>query len=453
VARLAACLLAWLPIAQETRDMPQQPHSTDLESACPTTATSDPRHGRTSRRSFLGGAVALSCGAAGSLPAGGLFAGGEQRLRVGLVGCGGRGTGAAAQAMAADPTVRVVALGDVFADQVTSAAAVLGGPQGLAGGQFDCPPCRRFVGPDAYQRVIESGVDVVLLAAPPHVRPLHLEAAVAAGKHVYCEKPVAIDAAGVVRAALAATHSRAAGLALVSGFCFRRDARMVELVGRLHDGAIGRPLSVQAHAAIGLPWCKPLESSHDRGDWPLRNWISFARFSGGHFVEHHVQAIDRAVWILGDVPPVAAEPLDRRAGFAAAERPHGGAIATIGDCPATTPVRYRFADGRTIEASIDRQEQRRDRHVERAIGSAGSCDLVAGRIVGRRPWGAAQPPRAGRHAATIEALVRGILSGRVNHDGETMCRSTLMAVMGRMAAETGRPVAWGELASSASATA
>lgn len=430
--------------------MPQQPPSTDLESACLTTATSTPCQGRTSRRSFLGGAVAVSCGAVGSLPAGGLFAGGEQRLRVGLVGCGGRGTGAAAQAMAADPTVRVVALGDVFADQVASAAAVLGGPHGLAGGQFDCPPCRRFVGPDAYQRVIESGVDVVLLAAPPHVRPLHLEAAVAAGKHVYCEKPVAIDAAGVVRAALAATRSRAAGLTLVSGFCFRRDARTVELVDRLHDGAIGRPLAVQAHAAIGLPWRKPRESDHDRGDWPLRNWISFARFSGGHFVEHHVQAIDRAVWILGDVPPVAAEPL---AGLVAVTGPRGDeAIGAIGDCPATTAVRYRFADGRTIEASIVRREQAGDRVVETAVGSAGSCDLMAGRIVGRGAWEAGQPPRAGRHAATIEALVRGILSGRVSHDGGTMCRSTLMAVMGRMAAETGRPVAWGELAGSASAT-
>ncbi len=435
--------------------MPQQPSSTALEPARMTTPTADTLRAGisrgTSRRSFLGGAIAVSCGAAGGLPAGGLFAGGEQRLRVGLVGCGGRGTGAAAQAMAADPTVRVVALGDVFADQVASAVEVLGGPQGAAEKQFDCPPARRFVGHDAYRRVIESGVDVVLLAAPPHVRPLHLEAAVAAGKHVYCEKPVAIDAAGVVRAALAAARGRAAGLALVSGFCFRHDERMVELVERIHDGAIGRPLAVQAHAAIGLPWRKPIDSRHDQGEWPLRNWISFARFSGGHLVEHHVQAIDRAVWILGDVPPVAAEPLASPApttgsGF-------DGAIGAIGDCPAAAAVRYRFADGRTIEASIDRREQFSDRIVETAVGSAGTCDLVRGRIVGRGAWAAGPAPRAGRHAATIEGLVRGILSGRVAHDGETMCRSTLTAVMGRMAVETGRPVAWGDLASRASATA
>ncbi|MFM8804621.1 MAG: hypothetical protein ACKOK8_12050, partial [Planctomycetia bacterium] len=136
--------------------------------------------------SFLGGALAVSCGTSGILPAGGLFAGGEQRLRVGLVGCGGRGTGAAAQAMAADPTVRVVALGDVFADQMSSAADVLSGTEHGRAGRFDCPPERRFVGPDAYLRVIESDLDVVLLAAPPDVRPRHLEAAVAAGRHVYC---------------------------------------------------------------------------------------------------------------------------------------------------------------------------------------------------------------------------------------------------------------------------
>ena len=259
-----------------------------------------------SRRWFLGGTVAASSAALFSLPTGGLFAAGEQRLRVGLVGCGGRGTGAALQALEADPAVRVVALGDVFADRVASSAEVLG----AAGERFDCPAAQRFVGQDAYRLVIDSGVDIVLLAAPPHTRPLHLEAAVSAGKHVYCEKPVAIDAAGVVRAAAAAARSRANGLSLVSGFCFRRDARMVEMVARIHDGAIGRPRLVQTHAAIGLPWRQPLEIGSDSGDWPLRNWISFARFSGGHFVEQHVQAIDRAAWVSQALPAISGGPPD-----------------------------------------------------------------------------------------------------------------------------------------------
>ncbi|MFM9198077.1 MAG: Gfo/Idh/MocA family protein, partial [Planctomycetia bacterium] len=379
--------------------MPKPPPAVVLAPAHLTTAPTDTVRGQiprgTTRRSFLGGALAVSCGTPGILPAGGLFAGGEQRLRVGLVGCGGRGTGAAAQAMAADPTVRVVALGDVFADQVSAAADVLSGTEHGRAGRFDCPPERRFVGPDAYLRVIESDLDVVLLAAPPHVRPRHLEAAVAAGRHVYCEKPVAIDVAGVMRAAAAAARGRAAGLAIVSGFCFRHDDRMSELVGRIHDGAIGRPLSVRAHAAIGLPWRKPAGSGHDRGDRPLRNWISFARFSGGHFVEHHVQAIDRAIWIMGDEPPALAEPLDLPA---AAGRRGDGPTDAFGDCPATTAVRYRYADGRSIEASIDRRQQGRDRIFETVIGSAGTGDVVRASIVGRRPWAAGGAAGPGRHA-------------------------------------------------------
>ena len=123
-----------------------------------------------SRRSFLGGTVATTCAAAGTLPTGLCFAASEQRLRVGLVGCGGRGTGAALQALEADPSVRVVALGDVFADQVASAADVLG----RAGGRFDCPPSQRFVGPDAYRRVIDSGVDVAICTDNPGIHNVRL---------------------------------------------------------------------------------------------------------------------------------------------------------------------------------------------------------------------------------------------------------------------------------------
>lgn len=432
---------------------PDKPAPDSMNTGMVTTAGIAPVRSRgagsgTSRRSFLGGTIATSCAVAGTLPAGGLFAAGEQRLRVGLVGCGGRGTGAAMQALQADPTVRLVAIGDVFADQIASAAEVLSS----AGGRFDCPPGRRFVGHDAYRRVIDSGVDLVLLASPPHVRPVHLEAAVAAGKHVYCEKPVAIDAAGVVRAAAAAARSRAAGLALVSGFCHRRDAGTIEMIARIHGGEIGRPRLVRAHAAVGLPWRKPAESHQASGEWPLRNWISFTRFSGGHFVDDHVQAIDRAAWIMGDVAPLTAEGLAAAIDAGPAPRfahrlaDGNDATGAIGDCPPFTAVRYTFADGRTIEASIDRRERAVCHRIETVVGSAGTVDLVHGTIEGRRGRGAIGRPGPGRFRATMQTLVDGILSGRVAHDGDTMCRSTLMAVMGRLAAASDRPVAWGDLA-------
>jgi predicted dehydrogenase len=138
-----------------------------------------------------------------------------------------------------------------------------------------------------------------------------------------------------------------------------------------------------------------LESSLASGEWPLRNWISFARFSGGHFVEQHVQAIDRAAWIMGDVAPLTA------AGTACSACPSdgahdNGASGAIGDCPAATAVRYTYADGRTIDASIDRREQTRDRIVETVTGSAGTCDLVRGSITGRRGSTAVPPRRRSR---------------------------------------------------------
>jgi len=403
---------------------------------------------QSTRRSFLGGSLAASAVVAAPLPGGGLFAAGAQRLRVGLVGCGGRGTGAALQALAADPAVRVVALGDLFTDQVTAAATVL---RHAAADRFDCPPERCFVGAEAHRGVIGSGVDVVLLAAPPHVRPLHLEAAIDAGKHVYCEKPVAIDVAGVVRAAAAAARGRAAGLALVSGFCFRHDDRMAALVARIHAGAIGSPRLIRAHAAIGLPWRTPRGSWQPPLEWQLRNWISFVKFSGGHLVERQVEAIDRASWILGDVPPVMVEPLPEVAMAAAAIAVDRGLAPTgaVGDCPAVTAVRYRFAGGQTLDASIDRREQARDRIGEEVVGTAGGCDLVRGTIRGRQSW-VAGPAGPGRHQAAMTALIRSLLAGsapsiRSRHDGATMCRSTLMAVLGGMAAASGRQVPWIDL--------
>ena len=405
------------------------------ESAIPCPAPgSAAAHAVASRRSFLG--TTLTASTLATMPIGAAFAAGDQRLRVGLVGCGGRGTGAALQAAAADPAVRVVALGDLFADQVASSADLLA--RGL-GPQFECPEERRFFGAQAFRSVIDSGVDVVLLAAPPHVRPLHLEAAIAAGRHVYCEKPVAIDAAGVVRAAAAAMRGHAAGLSLVSGFCFRRDPAMNELVARIRAGEIGRPRAVLAHAAVGLPWRKPQVAGDASGAWRQRNWISFAGLSGGHFVEHHVEAIDRALWLLGDAAPHVAEP--------AAISKRSAEAAGVGDCPAATAVRYRFADGVTLEASVDRRERGGERRDERVIGTAGTCDLVRGTI-GADP-AVRQPGGPGRYQATMDALVRGILAGRHVHDGPAMCRSTLAAIMGRTAAETGIPVCWAEMAGNA----
>jgi predicted dehydrogenase len=371
---------------------------------------------------MAGGSLVAAVAPAGGAFAGGAFAGGHERIRVGLIGCGGRGTGAALQAVAADRAVRIVALGDLFADQVSSAAHEIARD---AAGQFDCPMERCFIGEQAYLDVLAAGVDLVLLAAPPHVRPLHVTAAVRAGKHLYCEKPAAIDLPGAHAVADACAAARRQKLSVMSGLCFRRDEATRSLIDGIRDGAIGRAREVHVHAAVGLPWHKPAASGWSAAEWQARNWISFRHFSGGHFVEHHIHAIDRALWALGDDCPAAAFPAVEPGRWA------------IGDCGGAVAARYAFADGRELHASC-RRGLAVSQRLELAVGTDGRCDLL-------RAAAGTRPSSVGMYQATIDALVRAVRSGSPVDDGATLCRATLVAIMGRMAAESGRLVRWDDV--------
>src|SRR5262249_54012821 len=169
----------------------------------------------------------------------GLYAAGDETLRVGLVGCGGRGTGAAAQALSADQHVKLTAMGDVFEDRLQLSLASLRETDGLAE-KIDVPPERQFVGFDACRHVLASGIDVVLLTTPPHFRPMPLKAAVEARKHVFAEKPCAVDAPGVHSVLRSCEEARRHGLSVVSGLCLRYHDPYREAIRRIHDGAIGK---------------------------------------------------------------------------------------------------------------------------------------------------------------------------------------------------------------------
>ena len=389
-----------------------------------------------SRRTFLERFSAIATVASSVRPrllTAGVFAGGDERIRVGLIGCGGRGTGAALQAAAADPSVRIVAMGDLFADQIDSSASLLARAAGI---QFECPPERRFLGFNAYRDVLDAGVDIVLLTSPPHMRPLHVTAAIEAGKHLYCEKPVAIDVAGVHEVATACAVARQRMLSIVSGFCFRHDEPTVETMRRIHDGAIGRVIGGHCHASIGLPWRKAPQRAWSQEEWQQRNWISFERFSGGHFVEHHSHAIDRAIWARGDACPVTAVPCDAPA--------FGGGLRGTG-------VRYEFADGGWLNASCERAMRPFTQRIETVIAADGSCDLLRHKISGSRPWqygfdgsGWSRKKPAGMYQAGMDALLQAVRSGVVADESTRMCRSTLVAILGRTALSTGQRVDWQE---------
>jgi len=357
------------------------------------------------RRDFLQASTGV---VAASLAAPTAIAGHARTIRIGLVGCGGRGTGAALQAACADPDARVVALGDAFADQVASAAHVLARD---AGPRFDCPQARRFTGADAYRRVLDAGVDAVVIAAPPHLRPLHVEAAVAAGCHVFCETPAATHVAGAVRVAAALDQARAAGRSVASGLHARRDATLAASIDGILAGSIGIPRRVEVRWAPHAPWWLPRRPEWTAAESRLRNWITDASLSGGPFVERHVHGLDRALWVLGDRVPVSAEPL-------------GGAGA------ARCAVRYRFADGAEILAVQATGGDHAGR--ETVTGSRGACEV---RLAGD----------GRRFQATMDDWLAGIRSGRAMDDSGILVRGTLVAIMGRLVSSSRRSLGWREL--------
>jgi predicted dehydrogenase len=260
-----------------------------------------------SRRGFLQHtSKVIAAGTLASSPAWGqgVHVSGNAELRIGLIGCGGRGTGAAAQALAADKEVKLVAMGDAFSDRLQSSLETLQKQKDIAA-KIDVPAQRWFVGFDAYKQVIEHS-DVVLLATPPHFRPMHIRAAVEAGRHVFAEKPVAVDAVGVRSVLASCEQARQKKLAVVSGLAMRYSYQYRETVKRIHDGALGEIRTLQANDYRGPIWVKPRQPGWTDMEWHMRNWYYFTWLSGDFNVEQHVHMLDLCSWIMRDEPPVRA---------------------------------------------------------------------------------------------------------------------------------------------------
>lgn len=248
-----------------------------------------------SRRDFVK-TTAAAVGAASTLDAvrNVAWAAGSDVIRVGLVGCGGRGTGAASDIVDADPGVEIVAMGDLFQDRLEKSRTQLTEKISAKLRVED----RAFVGFDAYRQVIESDVDLVIFATPPGFRPAHFAAAIEAGKHVFMEKPVAVDPVGIrsvlVSSDLAATN----GLAVVAGTQRRHDPKYIEAMRRIHDGAIGEVVAGQVYWNQGGLWHVEREPGMSDTEWQIRNWLYFTWISGDHVVEQHIHNIDVANWAL-----------------------------------------------------------------------------------------------------------------------------------------------------------
>lgn len=397
--------------------------------------TTQPSGGKTSRRDFFkaSGAAALATGVL-SIPRS-AHAAGSDLLRVGLIGCGGRGTGAARQALQADKHVKLTAMGDAFSDRLEGSLKNLQKIDTIEG-KIDVPPERRFVGFDAFQKVIDSGVDVVLLATPPHFRPQHLEAAVQANKHVFAEKPAAVDAPGVRRVLASCEEAKRRNLSVVSGLCLRFYYGFQDIIGRIHNGEIGDVHTLQANDYRGKIWVKPREETWTDMDWQMRNWYYFTWLSGDFNVEQHVHFLDVCAWVLGNKYPVSA------VGMGGRQVRTGPEYGNIYDHHS---VVYEFENGAKLFSNTRQMQHCWNRMSASAVGTKGHANIDESRhglyIVSdkKREY---EGERNQFYQTEHDELFASIRNNQPINNGRYMAHSTLLAIMGRMATYTGQKITW-----------
>jgi predicted dehydrogenase len=391
------------------------------------------------RRDFLKTAATASAVALSAAPF--VHAADNDTLKVGLIGCGGRGTGAAEQALSADRNAKLWAVGDAFRDRLDSCLATLRG-RGAISGKISVPASRQFVGFNAFQEVINSGVDVVLLCTPPHFRPRHLQAAVAANKHIFAEKPVAVDAPGC-RAVLAACQEAARrNLSVVTGLCYRYDTPKRELMRRIHDGAIGQIVALHTTYNVGGLWSRERQPGWSDMEWQMRNWLYFTWLSGDHNVEQHVHSLDKMAWAMGDQYPVKAVGLGGRQSRTDAAYGH------IFDHHA---VVYEFQNGVKCFSFCRQQDGCASQVTDYVLGTKGTAEVMhrvgmrdAPRILDNQravSW-IYQGETSNMYQIEHNELFASIRSGRPINNGEIMAKSTLMGIMGRMVTYTGQEITW-----------
>jgi len=372
-----------------------------------------------------------------------LFAAGSDELRVGLIGCGYRGTGAVTQAlMCSKSPVKLWAMGDLFRDRLDLSIEQLssGGEKKYDRENFppltdkmNVPVERQFVGFDSYQKVIDSGVDIVILAGPPHFRPRHLRAAVEAGKHVFMEKPVAVDPVGVRSVLTSSRIARRKKLSIVAGTQRRHQASYIAVMKRIHSGDIGKIVAAQCYFNTGFPrdwgyWHKRQPGWSDM-EWQCRNWYYFTWLSGDHVVEQHIHNLDIINWAFQGHPVKAMGMGGRQVRI---EPEYGNIYDHF-------TVEYEYPNGARVVSMCRQINGCSVRVEERIVGTRGAAS--DGVIKGRKPFeyhGPSPNPYVQEHAE----LIASVREGKPINEGRQVAESTLTGIMGRMSAYTGRALSW-----------
>jgi myo-inositol 2-dehydrogenase / D-chiro-inositol 1-dehydrogenase len=356
------------------------------------------------------------------------------KIRVGLVGCGGRGTGAAGDITLNNENVVLVALGDVFQDRINEGKSKL---KDKLGDKYQVKDDNAFTGFDAYKKVLASDIDLVILATPPGFRPMQIAAAVEAGKHIFAEKPVAVDAPGVRSILESAKKLKEKKLGFVTGTQRRHQAEYLETIKRIQDGAIGELVSGNCYWNQGGLWMHPRKSEWTDMEWQLRNWLYFTWLSGDHIVEQHVHNIDVLNWCFGSHPESAY-------GMGGRQVRTDKAYGHIFDHFA---VEYVYP-GDKRATSMCRQIDGTDSRVAEFVRGTKGFSNPGGSISdakGERVFRYKKNDKVlGPYQQEQVDLVNSIRKGEPLNEAQQIAESTLTAIMGRMSAYTGKLVKWDE---------
>ena len=388
-----------------------------------------------SRRDFLkAGAAAVAIPAVIASIAPRAYAAGSDKLKIGLVGCGGRGSGAAREALSADPNVELVAMGDAFGESLNSSLRNLSGMDAISS-KIKVEDDHKFIGLDAYKKVIDS-CDVALLCSPPGFRPVHFKYAVEAGKHIFTEKPMATDGPGVRSIMESVEVSKQKKLGVCAGFCWRYDNAKRAFFEQIQNGTLGEVKAVFGTYLTNPVKSMPPANTRPEGlsnlEWMVRNWYNYTWLSGDGLVEQAVHTVDWLAWVFQDNPPVSCTAVGGR------QIPQEG-----GNIFDHIEVNYVWAnDARGFLA----QRQTPGCHNENnlyVLGTKGSGQLgPRGAVVnGESEW-KYKGPGNNMYQTEHDEFFKSIRDGKPLNNGDRMAKSTLMGIMGRTAAYTGQQITW-----------
>jgi predicted dehydrogenase len=380
-----------------------------------------------SRREFIKSSAAVSLAA--TLPRiPGAYAAGSDTIRIGVIGCGGRGTGAAINCLDAAPGVEISAMFDLFQDRIDGSLKKI---KEAHPDKVKVTTDRMFTGFDGYKKLAAlPDINMVVMASPPGFRPMQLKAAVEGGKNVFMEKPVAVDPVGVRSVIASSALAEQKGLAIVAGTQRRHQARYLELMRRIHEGAIGELVGGQCYWNQGELWVRKKEPGMTDMEWQCRNWLYFTWLSGDHIVEQHVHNIDVINWAFQTLP----EKVMAMGGRQVRTAPEFGNIFDH------FAVEFEYPKGMRVLSMCRQIAGCADRIEEKVIGTKGGA-FGYGEIQGANPWkwDGDEPNPYVQEQADIIASIR---SGKPLNEGKRIAESTMCAIIGRMSAYTGRAISW-----------